>query len=412
MKIVIVCPDAPPNPNGGLGTYLEGLSGALSDANADIHIVGTSRDQELPTMSLFGDVTIHRVVSRRPWKNAGMVRQFIGLAWEYIRLNSAAVCEALKPRRQADVVAVHDWMCSPAGFLLRLLGKPIVYHIHSAEIYLGGGRQGVISRLGRGLNRMMCWAASAIVVPTARTISLIPPITQRREVHVIPHGAGKAGMIIDSTAVDYGRSKHRVYNECVLNDNRPIVLYVGRLAHHKGVLELLEATKILRENNFDLYLIIVGCGLPDTSMDAKLKKQVDRLGLSDTVRFTGCFLSTDVMIQYMSVADACVFPSKHEGFGFVALEAMAVGCRVVVGPGYSPDVVASNAGTCIRVTDNVPYHLAEALELALDKNYMPEMAQKAMEFVVGKRNWKLTGTQTLALYDKVKNGPKVHGKKV
>ena len=407
MKIVIVCPDVPPNPNGGLGTYLEGLIDALSDVDADIHVVGTSRDRKLPSMSLIGNVKIHRVLSSRPWNNAGTVRRLVGLAWEYLRLNGAGMREALKPGRQADVVAVHDWMCSPAGFMLRLLGKPTVYHIHSAEIYLEGGRQGIVSLIGRGLNRIMCWAASAIVVPTTRTVSLVPPIRKRRGVHVIPHGAGKAGMIIDSAAVDYMSSKNRVYSECFLKENRPIVLYLGRLAHHKGILELLEAIRILRDNSLDLYLIIVGCGLPDASMDSKLKKHAVSLDLGDTVHFTGCFLQTDVMIQYMAVADVCAFPSKDEGFGFGALEAMAVGCRVLVGPGYSPDVVASDAGTCIRVTDSVPRHLAEGIESALDKNYMPEMSQKAKEFVADKRNWKLTGVQTLGLYHKVGNAGKI-----
>ena len=263
MKIVIVCPDVPPNPNGGLGTYLEGLIDALSDVDADIHVVGTSRDRKLPSMSLIGNVKIHRVLSSRPWNNAGTVRRLVGLAWEYLRLNGAGMREALKPGRQADVVAVHDWMCSPAGFMLRLLGKPTVYHIHSAEIYLEGGRQGIVSLIGRGLNRIMCWAASAIVVPTTRTVSLVPPIRKRRGVHVIPHGAGKAGMIIDSAAVDYMSSKNRVYSECFLKENRPIVLYIGRLAHHKGILELLEAIRILRDNSLDLYLRMRAAGRVD-----------------------------------------------------------------------------------------------------------------------------------------------------
>ena len=72
MKIVIVCPDVPPNPNGGLGTYLEGLIDALSDVDADIHVVGTSRDRKLPSMSLIGNVKIHRVLSPISWLGLGV----------------------------------------------------------------------------------------------------------------------------------------------------------------------------------------------------------------------------------------------------------------------------------------------------------------------------------------------------
>ena len=43
----MVSPDAPPDPYGGIGTYLEGLLDALSSKDADVHLVGTSRHRNV-----------------------------------------------------------------------------------------------------------------------------------------------------------------------------------------------------------------------------------------------------------------------------------------------------------------------------------------------------------------------------
>ena len=60
-----------------------------------------------------------------------------------------------------------------------------------------------------------------------------------------------------------------------------------------------------------------------------LSQRIDAMQLHDKVMLTG-FLTDDERDRLYVVADVCVFPSRYEPFGIVALEAMAAGTPVVV----------------------------------------------------------------------------------
>ena len=66
-------------------------------------------------------------------------------------------------------------------------------------------------------------------------------------------------------------------------DNEKIILYVGRLVYEKGVQHLISAMPKILENYHDSKLVIAGKG----GMIDELKSQVDSMGLSNKVYFTG-----------------------------------------------------------------------------------------------------------------------------
>ena len=98
----------------------------------------------------------------------------------------------------------------------------------------------------------------------------------------------------------------------------PIILCVGRLEYAKGQDILIRALAQLP----DFCLMFVGEG---TSLSG-LKELSSRLGLADRVLFFG---GTDRVYEFMKACDLYVQPSRWEGFGIAALEAMACGARVV-----------------------------------------------------------------------------------
>jgi glycosyltransferase involved in cell wall biosynthesis len=101
------------------------------------------------------------------------------------------------------------------------------------------------------------------------------------------------------------------------------VLYVGRLMAFKNVHLAIEAIARLRADDVSMRLRIVGDG-PEMT---RLRTLVETLGLEDHVSFEGsmsrppyaCMKSTKMLVQ----------PSMREGFGIVAIEAMACGVPVV-----------------------------------------------------------------------------------
>lgn len=99
-------------------------------------------------------------------------------------------------------------------------------------------------------------------------------------------------------------------------DEKRRVLFVGRFDRQKGVDILLEALRELRDSTF-AYL----AGSPVLGDGASLN-------LPDNVRTTG-WLSAADLTTYYETADVLVAPSRWEGFGLTAVEAMRAGLPVI-----------------------------------------------------------------------------------
>jgi glycosyltransferase involved in cell wall biosynthesis len=106
--------------------------------------------------------------------------------------------------------------------------------------------------------------------------------------------------------------------------SRPYVLYVGSRSRYKNFGVLLSALSILRKENRDLGLVIVGGGV--------LRRAERRIiaGLLPTCEFRHCFPSDLELAALYNGSTAFCVPSLQEGFGLPILEAMACGCPTVV----------------------------------------------------------------------------------
>jgi glycosyltransferase involved in cell wall biosynthesis len=104
--------------------------------------------------------------------------------------------------------------------------------------------------------------------------------------------------------------------ERFLSEDRPTIVYFGKLIHNKGVHLLLEAIR-----GIDARTVIVGFG--------EQRGALERLAGPD-VLFTGA-LEHRHLVHLLALADACVVPSIFpEAFGMVAAEAAAAGCPPLV----------------------------------------------------------------------------------
>jgi glycosyltransferase involved in cell wall biosynthesis len=140
-----------------------------------------------------------------------------------------------------------------------------------------------------------------------------------------------------------------------LDQNRPVVVFVGSGFMRKGAFELLKAMDILK--NFQL--IIVG---KDKKID-QLKKLSAQLGLEKQVLITGP--QSDVK-PYLAAADIFCLPSIYDSFPNAVLEALCCGLPVVItdAVGIREAVVDHQAGAiCERTPDSIAQTLLKVFDM-------------------------------------------------
>ena len=115
---------------------------------------------------------------------------------------------------------------------------------------------------------------------------------------------------------------------------------VSRLRKEKGIDLLIDAFSRLVAENHKVHLHIVGNG-PD---EKKLKDLVSRLNIEDKVTFFG-EARWETAMQQMALMDVVVVPSRFEGFGLSAAEAMAMGKPVVASNVFGLKEVVSDGET-------------------------------------------------------------------
>lgn len=103
-----------------------------------------------------------------------------------------------------------------------------------------------------------------------------------------------------------------------------VVLFVGNLVPVKGPDVLLEAFSALRSRDVTDGLEVVG----DGPMAESLRVAAREYGIADAVTFAGRLDSASVALR-LAAADVVAMPSRNEGLGLVAMEALACGTPVV-----------------------------------------------------------------------------------
>ena len=141
--------------------------------------------------------------------------------------------------------------------------------------------------------------------------------------------------------------------------SRPYILCVGNVKPHKNFQRLIHAfAKIQARHDLDLLLV----GRKDGFLAGDCAV-LDFAGVPEgRVQFTG-HVSDSLLRRYYAHAEALVFPSLYEGFGFPPLEAMASGCPVVASNAASiPEICGDAAIYCdpLSVDD-----MADKIKLAL-----------------------------------------------
>lgn len=137
----------------------------------------------------------------------------------------------------------------------------------------------------------------------------------------------------DPQAITRWAGEDGVRQELGIPGDAPIVGTVANLKAHKGHDYLLQAAVRVKESVPDARFVCVGLG----PLEDELRSKSRRLGLGDTVIFTGFRADAP---RLMKAFDIFALPSIHEGLPIALVEAMMLGKpAVVTRAGGTPEVV-------------------------------------------------------------------------
>jgi glycosyltransferase involved in cell wall biosynthesis len=232
----------------------------------------------------------------------------------------------------------------------------VVYQVHGGALpgdFFAGNRA-----LTALLRRVLSWPDAVVLLAQS-------------EMAAYAEFAPRARLFRIANAVSPDEAEMRVeLNE----EHRPLrIVYMGRLAPDKGVLETVEAVRILCDRGIDVSLTIAGSG----SAEHEIAQAIAAKGLSDRAVLVGAVFGPAKQ-QLWRQADALALPTAREGLPYALLEAMAASVVPVASPvGAIPDVVQNEVnGLLVPARDALA--LANALErLANDRPLLLRLALAA-----------------------------------
>ncbi len=179
-----------------------------------------------------------------------------------------------------------------------------------------------------------------------------------------------------------------------------VLLSLAVLARRKGIDILLSSLAHLRDRGLQPLLWIAGEG-PERAV---LQRQAEELALAGQVRFLG---HRSDKADLLAACDALVLPSRREGLGVSALEAMAAGRAVVASSVGGLQEVVRHGETGFLVPAEDPKALADALfRLLTDDKLRTEMGAAGASRVARDFNARHMVASYERLYRSVLDAPK------
>lgn len=259
----------------------------------------------------------------------------------------------------------------------KALGCKVVYQIH------GGALPGEFfprSRLLTGLLRhVLMWADVVVLLAKCEMIAYQQFVPRARLIR-----------IANCVSIEPDQGPVALNPAAVLT-----VAYIGRLTASKGILETIEAVRILRDRGIDIRLTVAGAG---DALDA-IQRAIAAGGLASHVQLVGEVFG-EAKQQLWRQTRVLALPSYHEGLPYALLEAMAHGVVPVASAvGAIPDVMQDRVhGLLVPPRD--PKAVAQALaRLAADRLMLQRLSDAARERAVTRYSVTLLADQFTELYE-------------
>jgi glycosyltransferase involved in cell wall biosynthesis len=183
--------------------------------------------------------------------------------------------------------------------------------------------------------------------------------------------------------------------QCVnIEQNYKQFIYVGRLVFYKNIEILIKTIDIVKKQENEIKLVIVGSG-PQLE---KIQNIIKNMNLEDNIIIKG-YISSEEKMRMISESNAMLFPSLCEGFGLVILEAFSQNKPVFVSDIRPMSDIINHEETGFVLNPNDEKQWAEhILKLIKDPQESQKMGKNGFELLRTKYKQELMYEKIIKMY--------------
>jgi glycosyltransferase involved in cell wall biosynthesis len=309
---------------GGVESNAERLARYLNAGGLSVQVLTKRVTRELPDKEHWEGVAVERIGPFGDRSSSGkwQVAPFVA-AW------------LIRRRATYDVVSCIDYRgVGLAALAARsVTGRPVLLQAQTAGVLSGDNADAALGRWGIGPDGPVARIVKRSIRSVYGRADAIACIGREIEREALACGVPREKVHYLPNAIDMAEFRPPADGEVEtlrrrfdLPVDRTVCLFVGRLSREKGLMDLLEAWRLLQPT--PAILVVAG---PDMArhpwnVGPMARDFVQLHGLGSTTRFLG---SVSDVATLLRVADIVVQPSYFEAQGLSAIEALASGVPVV-----------------------------------------------------------------------------------
>ena len=305
------------------------------------------------------------------------------------------------PRNEFDLVHIHTpFIAHYAGVRFARRGNlPCVATYHTffeeyAHHYVPAMPKWLGRYLARAFTRSQCADVQGLIAPSEPMRDVLLEYGVTTPIHVLP-----TGLAADRFGAGDG---NRFRAQSGVPPDRPLMTYIGRVAHEKNIDFLIQVFMKVRESVPRAMLVIAGEGPARES----LRQRVASLKLEPDVVFAGYLDRNTALLDCYAAANVFAFASRTETQGLVLLEAMAQGAAVVSTAELGTRSILKAGSGALVVEEKRDEFASAVVRVLQDETLQKELGERGRAYA---KTWSSAAmARRLAdLYDTVRLAPKV-----
>lgn len=202
-------------------------------------------------------------------------------------------------------------------------------------------------------------------------------------------GINNAKILTHGVKVFSDENKEKLRQKLEIN-HTPIIASHGLIHENKGLLETIDALKILKNDYPEILFLSINAVNTDNSTSSavfnQMKEKVTENNLEDNVIFVSDFIEKQEIIKLLHIADLIVLPYSdlQEGASGAVRYSFASQRPVIIS---NSAIFSDLGGVGYRINDNKPQTIAEGVKILLSDNNLYQKELAKVQKYVEENSW-------------------------